>query len=214
MFDAILFDLDGTLTDPKLGITKSVQYALMKMGFTEPDLDKLLCFIGPPLFDSFSEFYGLSPDDANKAVTFYRERFTDTGIYENRLIDGIPKLLAELKDKGKIIALATSKPHVFATRILAHFQLSDYFDITVGAELDGTRNEKKDVITEVLRQLPSGVSPVMVGDRRQDVIGAKSCKIPCIGVRFGYAEENELEEAGADQIAPTVDALYRMLIAE
>ena len=211
MFDTILFDLDGTLTDPKEGITKSVQYALEKMGVYEPNLENLVRFIGPPLVDSFSEFYGFNSDDAIRAVGFYRERFTNIGIYENRLIDGIPNLLENLKQSGKTIALATSKPHVYASRILDNFDLSDYFDVIVGAEFDGTRNEKKEVIEEVLRQLPDSQSPVMVGDRRQDVIGAKLCDIPCIGVRFGYAEENELENAGADFIASTISDLQNLL---
>jgi len=214
MFDAILFDLDGTLTDPKEGITKCVQYALMKMGIDEPDLDKLLCFIGPPLVDSFTGIYYMTPDEAQKALAFYRERFTDTGIYENALINGVPELLKKLKKHGKTIALATSKPHVYANRILDFYGLSQYFDIKVGAELDGTRNEKKDVIAEVLRQLPSDASPVMVGDRRQDITGAKLCNIPSVGVRFGYAEENELENAGADFIAENVDELYKILMSE
>jgi phosphoglycolate phosphatase len=211
MYNAILFDLDGTLTDPKEGITKCVQYALEKMGFYEPEPDRLLCFIGPPLVDSFMEFYNMPREDANKAVEYYRERFTDIGIYENSLIEGIPKLLEKLKEQNKIIALATSKPHVFARRVLEHFGLTKYFDIIVGAEFDGTRNEKKDVIAEVLRRLPKNSAPVMVGDRRQDVIGAKICCVPCVGVRFGYAEENELEDAGADAIAENVDELYKIL---
>lgn len=211
MYNAILFDLDGTLTDPKEGITKCVQYALLKSGIDEPDLDKLLCFIGPPLIDSFQMFYSLTREEGEKAVEYYRERFSDIGIYENKLIDGIPQLLDSLKKQGKIIALATSKPHIFAKRVLDNFDLTKYFDIIVGAEFDGTRNEKKDVIDEVLRQLPQNSTPIMVGDRRQDVIGAKECKVPCIGVKFGYAEENELEDAGADYIARTVDQLYELL---
>lgn len=214
MYTTILFDLDGTLTDPKEGITKSVQYALSEMGIDEPNLDKLLPFIGPPLVDSFKAFYNMSDEEALSALSSYRERFSKTGIYENAVIDGIPELLSKLKEKGKTIALATSKPIVYAKRILEHFKLAEYFDILTGAELDGTRNAKKDVIAEVLSQLPSNSIPVMVGDRRQDIFGAKSCGLPCIGVRFGYAEENELETAGADMIAENVDELYAMLIAD
>ncbi len=211
MYNTILFDLDGTLTDPKEGITKSVQYALFKMGIDEPDLDKLLPFIGPPLVDAFSEYYGMAREDSLKAVAFYRERYKDVGIYENKLIEGIPQLLEALKKEGKTIALATSKPHVFARKVLEHFDLIKYFDIIVGAEFDGTRNEKKDVIIEVLKNLPKDATPIMVGDRRQDVVGAKLCSLPCIGVKFGYAEEGELETAGADFIAESVEDLYKIL---
>lgn len=214
MYTAILFDLDGTLTDPKEGITKCVQYALSEMGINEPNLDKLISFIGPPLIDSFKELYNMSEKDALSAVSFYRRRFSKIGIYENSVINGIPEMLAKLKKKGKTIALATSKPIIYAERILEYYKLTNYFDIITGAELDGTRSEKKDVIAEVLRQLPGNSLPVMVGDRRQDVFGAKCCSVPCIGVRFGYAEENELEDAGADMIAENVDELYSMLIAD
>ncbi len=213
MFDAILLDLDGTLTDPKEGITKCVQYALMKMGIIEPSLDSLLNFIGPPLVDSFQKFYGMTPDEAEMALIFYRERFQTVGIKENALIDGIPELLEALKDNNKIVALATSKPHIFARQVLENFNLTQYFDIIVGAEFDGTRNMKKDVIIEVLNQLPKSIkSPIMVGDRKEDIIGAKACSLPSVGVRFGYAEENELENAGADYIVSTVDELKSLLL--
>lgn len=213
MYNAILFDLDGTLTNPKEGITKCVQYALLKMGIDEPNLDKLLPFIGPPLIDSFMGIYNMTNKEALLAVNYYRERFSEIGIYENELITDIPELLSNLKQSGKIIALATSKPIIYARRILKHYNLIEYFDILVGAELDGTRNLKKDVIAEALRQLPCDAAPVMVGDRRQDVIGAKECSIPCIGVRFGYAEKNELENAGVDLIAETVAELSYMLLS-
>lgn len=212
MYNTILFDLDGTLTDPKEGITNCVRYALEKMGISPPPGEKLLCFIGPPLVDSFMHFYGMPKDEALQAVEFYRERFTETGIYENALINGTEELLEKLKKKGFKIALATSKPQIFAERILKYFNIIKYFDIIVGAELDGTRNEKKDVIAEVLSRLEPNDIPVMVGDRRQDVIGAKLCGIPCIGVRFGYAEENELEEAGADTIADGTEELLKHIL--
>ena len=211
MYDAVLFDLDGTLTDPKEGITKCVRYALDKMGIKEENLDNLLCFIGPPLADSFKDFCNMTEKDALRAVEYYRERFSEKGILENKPIDGITELLSALKEKNMTVALATSEPLVFARRVLDNFALTQYFDIVVGATLDGTLSEKKDVIAAVLKQLPNAENPVMVGDRRQDVIGAKLCGIPCIGVRFGYAEENELEEAGADKIAATPRELYTFL---
>lgn len=212
MYNTILFDLDGTLTNPREGITKCIQYALFKMGINEPDLNKLLPFIGPPLVDAFSKYYGFDNENSLKAVAFYRERYTDIGIFENELIDGIPNMLENLKKAGKTIALATSKPHIFANRIIEHFDILKYFDIVVGAEFDGTRNEKQAVISEVLKNLPDNVSPIMVGDRKHDVIGAKLCSIPCVGVKFGYAEPFELENAGADFIAETVDDLYKILM--
>lgn len=214
MYDAVLFDLDGTLTDPKEGITKCVQYALNKIGIYENNLDNLIRFIGPPLIDSFRLFYNMNEKEAKLAVDYYRERFPVKGIYENKLIEGIPELLHSLKEKNIIIALATSKPLVFAEQVLENFNLTQYFDIIFGADLDGKISEKKDVIREVLKQIPSAKRPVMVGDRMQDVIGAKLCNIPCIGVKFGYAEEHELEQAGAYKIADSVKQLYTILTDE
>lgn len=202
MYDLVLFDLDGTLTDPKEGITNCVRYALNYFGIDENDEKKLLKFIGPPLVDSFKEFYGFSEEEAKLAVEKYRERFSDIGIFENTVIDGAGELLAYLKEKGKILALATSKPIVFAARITEKFGLSRYLDYQAGAELDGTRNYKNEVISKVIEL--SGITDlskaVIIGDRKQDIIGAKKCGIASIGVRCGYAEENELEDAGADFI--------------
>lgn len=209
MYNTILFDLDGTLTDPKEGITKCVQYALSKMGIYENNLDKLLPFIGPPLVDAFIKFYNMTPEDAHKALNFYRERFCDVGMFENAVIPGIPKMLEKLKKSGKTLAVATSKPRVYADKILKHFALSEYFEIIMGPELNETRNTKDEVIAAVLQKFAD--NPVMVGDRRQDVTAAHLCNIPCIGVRFGYAEKNELEDAGADKIASTVDELLCIL---
>lgn len=202
MFDFILFDLDGTLTDPKVGITNCVKYALESFGIKEQDMSKLLKFIGPPLYDSFRDIYGFSHQDANRAVEKYRERFSDIGLFENDILDGAAQMLERLKKSGKTLALATSKPYIFAKRIIDKFGMSEYFDYAVGAELDGTRNYKDEVIREVLSQAGfCDLSKViMVGDRKQDILGAKKCGIASIGVRCGYAEDNELEEAGADFI--------------
>lgn len=202
MFELILFDLDGTLTDPKEGITNCVKYALDSFGITETDDNKLLKFIGPPLVDSFMEFYGFSREKANLAVEKYRERFSTVGLFENDVIDGAKELLSYLKMSGKRVALATSKPEIFAKRITEKYELSDHLDFQVGAELDGTRNYKDEVILEVLKQAKQVdlSKVVMIGDRKQDIIGAKKCKIASIGVKCGYAEENELEDAGADYI--------------
>lgn len=213
MYQVVLFDLDGTLTDPMEGITKSVQYALDYYGIHEHDLNRLKKFIGPPLRESFMKFYGFDSEKAEEAIGKYRERFSVTGLFENSVYDGIYELLVALKCQNKILALATSKPRVFAERILLHYELMPFFDIVVGSELDGTRDRKEEVIEEVLRQIPEEMAGkiVMVGDRKHDIIGAKLNHLPSIGVRFGYAEEGELEEAGATYIVESVAALHKLL---
>lgn len=202
MFDLILFDLDGTLTDPKEGITNCVKYALEYFNINETNEETLLRFIGPPLYDSFREIYGFSHDEANLAVAKYRERFSTIGLFENAVLDGATEMLETLKKNDKKLALATSKPFVFAERIIKKFGMWEYFDYAVGAELDGTRNYKDEVIAEVLKQanVEDLAKVVMVGDRKHDILGAKKCNIASIGVKCGYAEENELEDAGADFI--------------
>ena len=202
MFDLILFDLDGTLTDPKEGITNCVKYALHHFGIEENDEATLLKFIGPPLYDSFRGIYGFSHDDANLCVEKYRERFSTIGLFENDVLDGAVEILRELKKAGKTTALATSKPLVFAERIVERYGLAEYLDFVVGADLKGGLNYKDEVINEVLKQAkPSDLSKVViVGDRMHDILGAKKCGISSIGVKCGYAEENELENAGANFI--------------
>ena len=165
----LLFDLDGTLTDPKVGICTCVQYALASFGIEEPDLDKLEPFIGPPLKNSFMNYYHLTEEQAEEAIEKYRERFKDTGIFENKLYDGIEQMLIALNSKGMHLAVASSKPQVFVERILEHFHIARYFRVVVGSELDGTRVNKEEVIEEALRQL-FGDKPVdksqvyMIGD--------------------------------------------------
>lgn len=215
MKDIILFDLDGTLTDPKEGITKCVQYALAHFGIDVDDLNELMCFIGPPLIESFQSFYGFTPEKAEEAVAKYRERFKDVGIFENGIYDGIIELLAECKAAGKKICLATSKPEQFATRILERYKMAEYFDEAVGSTMDGSVNAKCDVINEAFRRmgidsLEKKARVIMVGDRKHDIIGAKQCGIESVGVRFGYAEEGELEAAGADYIVDTVEELKKL----
>ncbi|MGL5675277.1 MAG: HAD family hydrolase [Cellulosilyticaceae bacterium] len=214
MYNTILFDLDGTLTDPKEGITKSVQHALKAFGI-EAQLDDLLCFIGPPLQWSFQEYYGFDEEKAKLAIEKYRERFREIGMFENKVYEGIEEMLEALVKEGKTLAVATSKPEVFAVQILEHFGLAKYFKVIVGSELDGTRVNKKDVIEEVFVRLQlteeEKVHILMIGDRKHDIIGAKACGIDSIGVRFGYGEGNELEEAGATYIVDTVGELgYRI----
>lgn len=229
MFDYILFDLDGTLTDPKEGICKSVQYALKKAGIDEPDIDKLEGFIGPPLIDSFMEFYHMDEEEAKLAVVSYRERFSSIGLYENELYDGMDDMLRGLKEAGKKLAVASSKPELFVKKILKHFKLNKFFDVVVGSELDGRRSDKSEVVNEALRQLfdldeemdvkaflannkDIKNKTAMVGDRKFDIIAAKNYGIASIGVKFGYAAFGELEKAGADYIASDVESLGKYLI--
>ncbi len=213
MFQYLLFDLDGTLTDPYEGITRSFQYALDAYGIQE-EQENLKRVIGPPLIDAFMEFYGFSREKGEEAVAKYRERFSRVGLFENEVYSGIPELLARLKDAGKILCLATAKPEVFAKRILEKFDLAQYFTVVVGAELDGTRNYKDEVIAEVLKQLdsPPLEEVLMIGDRKQDIVGAKACGVSVLGVRFGYAEPMELEDAGCTCYAETVEELERYLL--
>lgn len=220
MFEYILFDLDGTLTDPKIGITSSVQYALRAFGIDEPDLDRLEPFIGPPLADSFMEFYGFTPEQANHAIAKYRERFDGQGIYENELYEGIDKLLLALKENKKILAIASSKPTPLVLRVLEHFDIRQYFDYIVGSELDGRRSKKEEVVAQALRlMLPASFDArkkkervAMVGDRKFDIQGANAFGLTSIGVSFGYASEGELEAAEADYIVDTVSELKELLL--
>ena len=213
MFQYLLFDLDGTLTDPYEGITRSFQYALEAFGVEEKQ-ENLKKVIGPPLIDAFMEFYGFSREKGELAVAKYRERFSQVGLFENAVYPGIPEMLDALKNAGKTICLATAKPEVFAKRILEKFDLAKYFSVVVGAELNGVRNYKKDVIAEVLSQLgnPSLGDVLMIGDRKQDVEGAKACGVAALGVRFGYAEPGELENAGCQIYAETVEDLTGYLL--
>lgn len=217
-FQYILFDLDGTLTDPKVGITRCVQYALSKFGIDEPDLDKLEPFIGPPLTESLNEFYGFDAKKAAEAVAFYRERFGDVGIFENEIYDGMKELLAHLKEEGKTLVIASSKPTIYVNRILQYFNIEQYFDVIVGSELDGTRSPKDEVVEEALNRLKAlqqtgDDSFVMIGDRKFDINAAKKFGIASIGVSYGYAAPNELEQAGADYIVDTVEELEKLLIS-
>ena len=205
----ILFDLDGTLTDPMVGITKSVQYALKHYGIEENDLKKLCLFIGPPLKDSFMEYYGFSEEKAAEAITVYREYFSETGLFENMEYSGIRDVLAELKAAGKRLYVATSKPELFSKQILEHFRLTEYFDFIGGANMDETRVKKGDVIRYVLEenQITDLDQVVMVGDRKHDILGAKEHGLDSVGVLYGYGSREELQSAGADWIVDTVEEL-------
>lgn len=215
MYQYLLFDLDGTLTNPKEGITKCVQYALRDQGIEEPDLDKLEPFIGPPLLDSFQEFYGFTPEQAQRALKKYRERFQNIGIFENQVFEGVPEMLNELQKQGRKLAVASSKPEEFVLRILEKFQLRQYFCEVAGATMDERRTAKADVIQEAFRRLgiteDKKAQVLMVGDRKHDVEGAKACGIDCLGVYVGFAAPGELESAGASYIVHTVDQMREFL---
>ena len=209
----ILFDLDGTLTDPMVGITKSVQHALSSYGIQEPDLRALCPFIGPPLKESFMKYYGFSQEKAQEAIGRYREYFADKGIFENRVYEGIPQMLDRLKDRGCRLFVATSKPEVQALRVLEHFELAGYFEHICGAPLgneDGAR--KADVVRRALGYAEDASSVVMVGDRRHDVEGARENGIPCIGVLYGYGSREELAVAGASFITEDLVGLKKLLL--
>ncbi len=211
---AVLFDLDGTLTDPKLGITRSIQYALRKHGIEPPDADALEPFIGPPLEQSFRQTFGFDTGQARRAVEDYREYFSQQGLYENEVYEGIPGLLRDLRRAEVRIGLATSKPTVFAQRILDHFDLAKHFDLVVGSFLDGQRVEKSEVVAHALAGVashpPEGV--VMVGDRMHDVEGARANGIDAIAVTYGYGTREELEAAAPTSLAASVDELRRLLL--
>lgn len=215
----ILFDLDGTLTDPKEGITKSVRYALNHYGIQVDDLDSLCPFIGPPLTDSYRKYFGFTDEQAWEGVLVYREYFSEHGWHENKEYPGIREMLQALKDSGRILMVATSKPEEFAVRILEHFNLAGYFDFIGGADMEETRSRKGDVIRYVLETCGLGCGDeavaraVMVGDREHDVIGARECGMECVGVLYGYGSREELEACGAAHVAGSVKELEDLLLS-
>lgn len=209
----LLFDLDGTLTNPGEGITRCVEYALQHFGIVVNDLRDLYPFIGPPLNDSFKEFYHFTEEQAKEASLKYHERFADTGIYENQTYEGIVDFLERAKQQGYQMMLATSKPDVFASKILDHFHLTDYFSFVGGSGLDGSRHSKADVIAYVLseNQITDLSKVVMIGDRKHDILGAKQMGVDSIGVLYGYGDQKELEEAGANYIVGSINELEKLL---
>ena len=213
MYQYILFDLDGTLTDPREGITKSVQYALSKMGIEEPDLTALEHFIGPPLYDEFRRCYDFDDTQAKQAVAAYRERFSVHGWKENILFDGVPTMLKTLREAGKTLAIASSKPTLFVEKILELFEIAPYFDVVSGATLDGSISTKAQVVEQALAMLSvrDRKDVVLVGDRMHDVEGARSCDIDCVGVTFGFGGLQELQQAGAKYIVQDFAELMQLL---
>jgi phosphoglycolate phosphatase len=206
--DAIFFDLDGTLTDPKPGITKSIQYALQRLDHPAiPTDDELTWCIGPPLRTSFVRLLG-GEHSADRAVSLYRERFSDVGLYENAVYDGIDEVLTALCASGHRLFVATSKAQVFADRIIDHFGLRDHFERVFGAEFDGTRADKSDLLQYALKE--TAVDPsktLMIGDRSHDMVGARNNGMKGIGVLYGYGSREELLEAGARHVCATPRAI-------
>lgn len=212
-YQTVLFDLDGTLTDPFEGITRSIQYALERMGAPVPDAQELRWCIGPPLWESFSVL--LNADDRaiqDQAVAYYRERFTVTGLFENTLIEGIDEVVRSLAEDGRRLFVATSKPHAYAGKIVEHFGLMPYFGKVYGSELDGTRSAKADLISYLLEQ--ENVDPgtcAMVGDRKHDLIGANANRVAGFGVLWGYGSRDELEGEQPVEVVETPAALASAL---
>ena len=210
--EAIYFDLDGTLTDPKIGITRSIRYALEKLGHGPvPSEDELTWCIGPPLRASFVKLLG-GDGPADLAVSFYRERFADIGLYENSLYAGIAETLTTLRSSGRRLFVATSKAHIYAERIIDHFGLRPHFETVFGAELDGTRADKSDLLQYALRTASADPSrSLMIGDRSYDMIGARNNGMKAIGVLYGYGSEQELLGAGAVCVCATPTAILDCL---
>lgn len=212
MAKAILFDLDGTLTDSGEGIINCVSYTLAEFGLPVPDRQTLRVFVGPPLRDSFTKF-GVPADRADEAVKVYRSRYIPVGIYENFPYPGIDGVLQALRDQGHRLFVATSKPEWMAVKVLEKFQLDHHFERICGAAMDGVRDEKSAVIAYLLEQIGDVEEAIMVGDTKFDVIGANAHNIPTIGVSWGYGSEEEMTEAGAKAIAHSMDELLTLLNA-
>ncbi|WP_248799720.1 HAD family hydrolase [Pseudomonas sp. MWU13-2105] len=212
-YQTILFDLDGTLTDPREGITRSIQYALGKLGIDEPDLGKLEHFIGPPLLQAFMQFYGFDEAKAWEAVNFYRERFKVTGLYENRVFEGVTPLLELLGGQGRTLYIATSKPWVFAREIARHFDFARQFKLIYGSELDGTRTDKVELIAHLIAE--EGLEPsatLMIGDRKHDLIGAQRNGVDAAAVGYGFGSFEELSAQQPAYHFQTLAELHRAFV--
>jgi phosphoglycolate phosphatase len=213
-YKIVLFDLDGTLSDPKAGITKSVQYALEKMNKAVPDEEELKPFIGPPLHVSFSEYCGFDEWQTQTAIDYYRERFKRVGMYENELYEDVPHLLHTLNDQRIKLIVATSKPTVFAEKILKYFAIDHYFELIVGSQLDGSRSSKAEIIQFILNCYPDCELDdfVMIGDREHDLIGANQIGIDSIAVTYGYGSFEELTACHPMYLAESVEEVKEILV--
>ena len=208
-YDVIIFDLDGTLSDSGEGITKSAQYALSKFGINK-EPDDLKHFVGPPLKEEFKNAYNFSDEDAAKAVEYYRERYSTTGIFENRPYPWVEKMLQELRRKKYLLAVASSKPEYYVKQILDYFNLTEYFDEIVGSEMNGARTNKTEVIEETLKRLGLDhhrEQVIMVGDKEHDVFGARRAGLECIAVSYGYGTEEELKNAHPFKIVNSAEEI-------
>ncbi len=214
MFAYCFFDLDGTITDPRIGITSSVAYALEKYGISVEDKDELTTFIGPPLHESFCKYFGFSNMAAYDAVDKYREYYKAQGIFENDLYDGMADLLRDLQKAGTKVVMATSKPEVFARQIAEYFHIDAYFSCITGSELDGTRVAKDEVIACAMQRMgmQDACDAIMIGDRMHDIVGAKKNSMESVGVLYGYGSRQELEDAGAGRIVGSVAELRTLLL--
>ena len=210
----VLFDLDGTLTDPGLGITNCVKYALEKFDIPVSGREELYPYIGPPLTWSFQEYHGLSEEQAQQALLYYRERFSSVGMFENEVYSGIPEMLQKLRDRGVELMIATSKPEEFTLQILEHFDLLKYFSFVAGNTLNEDRPTKESVLRYVLEQNPNVTADnaVMVGDRLFDINGAHAVSLPAVGVLYGYGDLTELSDAKAEFLASDVVQLTEILM--
>lgn len=213
-FSYLFWDLDGTLTDPGMGITNSVMYALKKFDIEVADRSVLFPFIGPPLMESFRKFYGFDEEKAKLAVTYYREYFGVKGLFENEVYAGIPEFLRKCTEKGKKLILATSKPEHYAVQIMEHFDLEKYFDCLCGSHLDAGYETKADVIRDAFSRcnIEDKSKVLMIGDRMHDICGAKECGIPCAAVLWGYGSEDEFRKYNADYIIKDLDELEELVL--
>lgn len=213
-YQTIIFDLDGTLTDSQTGIINSLTYAFKQIGLPLPAQSQLKKFIGPPLSQSFQDFCGLNDIETQKIISYYRQYFSDKGWKENQLLPGARELLAKLKQAGKTLLVASSKPEVFVKQILDHFEIDSYFTVIAGASLDDSRSQKSAVIAHALKiaKIEELKGCVMVGDRKHDVEGAKVQGLPTIGLLLGFGSRQELEESGAIAIAENFQDLEEILL--
>ena len=213
MYNTVLFDLDGTLTDSGIGIANAVAYALSKQNNEVAEKSTLPVFVGQPLKDSFKEFYHFTEEQANQGLIDYREYYSVKGLYENEVYPGIGKLLSDIKKSGRRIGLATSKPDKLSIQILEHFKLLQYFDIIAAPTMDEKRNTKIEVLEYALEQFGiTNVSDVvMIGDRKFDILGAKHFGMDSIAVLYGYGSKEELSEAGTTYFAETVKEIWSYL---
>ncbi len=213
-FKYILFDLDGTLTESGTGILNAIKYALLKKGMEVPEKDILKMFIGPPLSESFKKYCGCTPACANELVGLFREYYVEKGMFENKVYDGIYELLESLKIAGKKLLVATSKPTLHAEKILEHFGLSSFFEYVSGADEDGKTVKKTDIIRNAIKflDLKDSSCCIMVGDRKYDILGAKTFEIASCGVLYGYGSYEELKNAGADYLCSDTKELLELLL--